>query len=448
MRRASSPPQPRPSDLVVNLAEEDEEEEEEETMLSRSLDDGRERVVSVAAAAAAAASAPDEDASSLAAMSEDGGMPLFDDGLMSMTEGNSISAGARGRRGDGGRGRSAVGLEARSLSRESTGEVGGFLGRIANGAGPGADGVGSAAAAAAAAADAESARSSSGSSEGNMGVRSRRRGVSLGGVGMRSGLSRKFVRSLIRHLCLRADSRQREDLRSMVETLKGVANQPGVDMKQELKREAVSLLGPELAREAFEASLSETRNEFLRQRIIADASAAAAAATTAIGGGAAAAAAAADAAGQELEDSSMMVDSAGRVRDAPAGGSTGGAVGVLQGRRTAHPHPRKRKSFGCRRESLDSNGEESASLAGRVLPFFALPEEEVEQRLKALHKGPAHEDFHLCCVCMDRPRDAAMIHGKTSHQACCYDCATELFERELPCPCCRQSIACVVKNYL
>ncbi|CAM9161346.1 unnamed protein product [Sphacelaria rigidula] len=77
-----------------------------------------------------------------------------------------------------------------------------------------------------------------------------------------------------------------------------------------------------------------------------------------------------------------------------------------------------------------------------------MPAEEVEQRLKALHKGPAHQDFHLCCVCMDRSRDAAIIHGKTAHQAACYDCATEMFEQGLPCPCCRQPIAFVVRNYL
>lgn len=301
--------------------------------------------------------------------------------------------------------------------------------------------------------------------------RSRRRGVSLGGGGgggnggfVRSGLSRKFVRSLIRHLNLRADSRQREDLRSMVETLKCVANQPGVDMKQELKREAVSLLGPELAREAFEASLSETRTEFLRQRTVAAASAAAAeaaAATTAIGGGqaaaAAAAAAAADAAASQQRGLSPVRGGAaagatGGVSDESGDGRVGGVPLGVQGRaRGAHPHPRKRKSAGGRRDSLDSNGEEVGGLVGGAagsVPFHLMPPEDVEQRLKALHRGPAHQDFHLCCVCMDRPRDAAIIHGKTAHQAACYDCATELFEQGLPCPCCRQPIAFVVRNYL
>jgi len=90
----------------------------------------------------------------------------------------------------------------------------------------------------------------------------------------------------MRHLNMRADSRQREELRSMVETLKNRSSVRGVDMKHELKREAVSLLGPELAREAFEASLSETRSEFHRQRNAAAASAAAAAEARRAGGGA------------------------------------------------------------------------------------------------------------------------------------------------------------------
>lgn len=284
--------------------------------------------------------------------------------------------------------------------------------------------------------------------------RPRRRGASLDSSGMRSGLSRKFVRSLIRHLCLRADSRQREELRAMVETLKDVANQPGVDMRQELKREAVSLLGPELAREAFEASLSETRNEFLRQRTIA-------------------AAAAAEAATQELELSApIVVDGMGPGEGVGGGGgggapSGGAAAGVVHGsntlggggsaspprrrgaqpRRGAHPHPRKRKSFGVG-NGADSDGEEAGGPGVSAPPFYLMPEEEVEQRLKAIHKGPQHEDFHLCCICMDRTRDAAIIHGKTAHQACCYECASELFEQGLPCPCCRQPITCVVKNYL
>ena len=129
------------------------------------------------------------------------------------------------------------------------------------------------------------------------------------------------------------------------------------------------------------------------------------------------------------------------------------------GRSGSQPPPRKRRSFGARRDSLDSNGEEEGGAGGGGgggaagagaggAPFFAMPAEDIESRLKAIHKGPAHEDFHLCCVCMVRPRDAALIHGKTSHQACCYDCASELFERGLPCPYCRQSIAHVVKNFL
>lgn len=304
----------------------------------------------------------------------------------------------------------------------------------------------------------------------------RRRRLTVGGVsgtgtagggGLRLGLSRKFVRSLMRHLNLRADARQREELRSMVETLKYVASRPGVDMKQELKREAVSLLGPELAREAFEASLSETRNEFYRQRTVAAAAAEAAASTEALGGGRDAAAAAAEAAAAAAasalrrRESGLPPLSFGTRRGsggggggsfAPASGSMS-AVGSLP-RAEARPPPRKRRSFGGGGwDSPDGGGSgeedsEAAPGGSNIASFFEMPAEEMEQRLKAIHKGPLHEDFHLCCVCMTRPRNAALIHGKTAHQACCYECASELFERGLPCPFCRQPIAHVVRNFL
>lgn len=304
----------------------------------------------------------------------------------------------------------------------------------------------------------------------------RRRRLTVGGVsgtgaggggGLRLGLSRKFVRSLMRHLNLRADARQREELRSMVETLRYVASRPGVDMKQELKREAVSLLGPELAREAFEASLSETRNEFYRQRTVAAAAAEAAASTEALGGGRDAAAAAAEAAAAAAasalrrRESGLPPLSFGARRGsggggggsfAPASGSIS-AVGSLP-RAEARPPPRKRRSFGGGGwDSPDGSGSgeedsEAAPGGSNIASFFEMPAEEIEQRLKAIHKGPLHEDFHLCCVCMAHPRNAALIHGKTAHQACCYECASELFERGLPCPFCRQPIAHVVRNFL
>lgn len=304
----------------------------------------------------------------------------------------------------------------------------------------------------------------------------RRRRLTVGGVsgtgtagggGLRLGLSRKFVRSLMRHLNLRADARQREELRSMVETLRYVASRPGVDMKQELKREAVSLLGPELAREAFEASLSETRNEFYRQRTVAAAAAEAAASTEALGGGRDAAAAAAEAAAAAAasalrrRESGLPPLSFGTRRGsggggggsfAPASGSMS-AVGSLP-RAEARPPPRKRRSFGGGGwDSPDGSGSgeedsEAAPGGSNIASFFEMPAEEMELRLKAIHKGPLHEDFHLCCVCMTRPRNAALIHGKTAHQACCYECASELFERGLPCPFCRQPIAHVVRNFL
>ncbi|CAM9648496.1 unnamed protein product, partial [Discosporangium mesarthrocarpum] len=88
---------------------------------------------------------------------------------------------------------------------------------------------------------------------------SRRSGVRWG-----PNLSKTFVRSLVCHINQRTDPRRREDLRLMVEKLKFMAGRPGVDMRQELRKEAILLLGPALAKEVFAASLEDVRREYLR----------------------------------------------------------------------------------------------------------------------------------------------------------------------------------------
>ncbi len=53
----------------------------------------------------------------------------------------------------------------------------------------------------------------------------------------------------------------------------------------------------------------------------------------------------------------------------------------------------------------------------------------------------------LCCICMTRPKEASLIHGKTGHQVCCYKCAKRLRRRGKPCPVCRRPIQKVIKNF-
>ncbi|CAM9916277.1 unnamed protein product, partial [Phaeothamnion confervicola] len=73
---------------------------------------------------------------------------------------------------------------------------------------------------------------------------------------------------------------------------------------------------------------------------------------------------------------------------------------------------------------------------------------DVSAKIRALHREPAAEDWHLCCVCMQNTRDAAIVHGATAHQICCFNCAMTIFLRGGDCPCCRRPIDVVVRNFL
>jgi len=54
----------------------------------------------------------------------------------------------------------------------------------------------------------------------------------------------------------------------------------------------------------------------------------------------------------------------------------------------------------------------------------------------------------LCTFCCVRPKDACFVHGKISHQVCCYPCAKKLFKRKGKCPVCRRKIEKITKNII
>ena len=54
----------------------------------------------------------------------------------------------------------------------------------------------------------------------------------------------------------------------------------------------------------------------------------------------------------------------------------------------------------------------------------------------------------MCVVCLSKPKEASIIHGKTGHQVCCYVCAKQLRKRGKPCPVCRRPIQKVIKNFM
>lgn len=52
-----------------------------------------------------------------------------------------------------------------------------------------------------------------------------------------------------------------------------------------------------------------------------------------------------------------------------------------------------------------------------------------------------------CIICFSHPKEATIVHGKTGHQCCCYQCACRLKRRKRPCPVCRRDIQKVIRNY-
>ncbi|UYV71324.1 MDM4 [Cordylochernes scorpioides] len=55
---------------------------------------------------------------------------------------------------------------------------------------------------------------------------------------------------------------------------------------------------------------------------------------------------------------------------------------------------------------------------------------------------------HLCSICLEWPKTGIIVHGRTSHQVCCFQCASKLWKRHLPCPVCRCRIQRVTRNYV
>jgi Zinc finger, C3HC4 type (RING finger) len=52
-----------------------------------------------------------------------------------------------------------------------------------------------------------------------------------------------------------------------------------------------------------------------------------------------------------------------------------------------------------------------------------------------------------CLICIDKTRNATMVHGDTGHIACCLDCARMLKASGQPCPVCRLPIDLVILHY-
>lgn len=56
-------------------------------------------------------------------------------------------------------------------------------------------------------------------------------------------------------------------------------------------------------------------------------------------------------------------------------------------------------------------------------------------------------DDNACLICMERVRNAALVHGEDMHSVTCLECATALVQAKGECPLCRRIVERVLKTY-
>ena len=75
-------------------------------------------------------------------------------------------------------------------------------------------------------------------------------------------------------------------------------------------------------------------------------------------------------------------------------------------------------------------------------------ESDVDEPLREDVAVGAKMSLPLCTFCCVRPKNASFIHGKISHQVCCYQCAKKLYKQKQSCPVCRRKIEKITKNIM
>jgi len=56
-------------------------------------------------------------------------------------------------------------------------------------------------------------------------------------------------------------------------------------------------------------------------------------------------------------------------------------------------------------------------------------------------------DQMTCVICMEKPSDATLVHGRSAHVCCCLECAANLQHMGHSCPMCRKPIEAVLQLY-
>lgn len=70
----------------------------------------------------------------------------------------------------------------------------------------------------------------------------------------------------------------------------------------------------------------------------------------------------------------------------------------------------------------------------------------LSQQVKQRFPTSSSSSEGLCTLCFSQPKNACLVHGRISHQVCCYGCAKKLFKNRRGCPVCRRRIEKITKN--
>lgn len=108
-------------------------------------------------------------------------------------------------------------------------------------------------------------------------------------------------------------------------------------------------------------------------------------------------------------------------------------------------------------ESLPSDGRtwKNSSEGLNIFRLVQVSQDVQESRTKKIAElssssvpGTSSGFSSACSICCLRPKNAAIIHGRLSHQATCYQCARRLLDVGARCPVCRRKIHMVCKNII
>ena len=104
------------------------------------------------------------------------------------------------------------------------------------------------------------------------------------------------------------------------------------------------------------------------------------------------------------------------------------------------PNPRKRKH---------NNSNHNKDVPKRTPTSRANPTPHSRDNTYTKHAPDLHPDkSSLCSLCLNKPKDACLIHGRISHMVSCYQCARKLHKQKKPCPICRRRIEKITRNII